>query len=365
MTIHKLSALVLALSIAGCGDGSDTEPEKLPVEPTPAPEGEPWETLAEWRLFENAAAQLPANRVVPYDVISVLFADDSRKERFLWIPPGTTIGWRDAERWQFPIGSIAIKSFWFPNDERDPKAGRRLLETRLLINESSGWKGHTYVWDEAQTGAVRVIPGRNLEVSYVDAAGEVHQQRYQVPNEDHCEECHGVAPDTHLLGPRTRQLDRVHDYGGGPVNQIDHLAELGMFDVAPPPSRLHFEDPLGNGPIVDRARAYLDANCSHCHNPDAVAASTNFWLDYDHTDPMTGNPINWGVCKFPTSAGPASGGHTYDIVPGRPDESILVFRMESTKANEKMPPIPTRLSDGAGTAVMREWIAAMPYQPCQ
>jgi uncharacterized repeat protein (TIGR03806 family) len=302
--------------------------------------------------------------VLPYDVISVLFADDAQKQRFLWIPPGTTIGWRDTERWQLPIGSIAIKTFYFLRDERDPSLGRRLLETRLLIHEAAGWVGHTYVWNETQTAAERVLPGRTLNVSYTGASGELREQRYEVPNEHHCQECHGVAPDTELLGPRTRQLDRMHDYGSGPVNQLDHMAELGLFDVTPPPSRVHFEDPLGDGPIYDRARAYLDANCGHCHSQSAVAASTNFWLDYEHTDPVTGNPLNWGVCKFPTSAGPATGGHSYDVVPGRPDDSILIFRMESLESKMKMPPIPTRLADSAGTQVLREWIASMTGPPC-
>ena len=358
-----VSTALLALSVTG-GCGSDPElPEPL-VEPTPAPEGEPWETLSEWHLFQHAAQQRPANRVVPYDVISVLFADDALKQRFLWIPPGTTIGWQATERWQFPIGSIAIKTFYFPRDERDPSRGNLLLETRLFIYESTGWVGHTYVWNDAQTEAERVIPGRTLHVSYIDVTGATQEQRYEVPNEHHCQECHGVAPETELLGPRTRQLDRLYDYGSGAVNQIDHMAELGLFDVTPPESRHSFEDPLGNGPIVERARAYLDANCGHCHSQSAVAASTNFWLDYEHTDPDSGNPINWGVCKFPTSAGPAAGGRSYDVVPGNPDDSILIYRMESVEPKIKMPPMPTRLADTAGALLMREWILAMPGPPC-
>jgi uncharacterized repeat protein (TIGR03806 family) len=359
-----VSTIVVALAtLSGCGASDPAPPEPL-VEPTPAPEGEPWQTLDEWHLFQNPAEQRPANRVVPYDVISVLFADDALKQRFLWIPPGTTIGWHDTERWQFPLGSIAIKTFYYPRDERVPSRGRLLLETRLLIYESAGWVGHTYVWNEAQTEAERVIPGRTLNVGFIDGTGAQREQRYEVPNEHHCQECHGVAPNTELLGPRTRQLDRPFDYGSGPVNQLDHLASLGLFDATPPANRHRFEDPFGDGPISERARAYLDANCGHCHSQTAVAASSNFLLDYEHTDPTTGNPINWGVCKFPTSAGPAAGGHSYDVVPGRPDDSILVYRMESIEAKIKMPPIPTRRADTAGVALMREWILAMPGPPC-
>jgi uncharacterized repeat protein (TIGR03806 family) len=351
------------LLLNGCGSDSAEPPRPL-VEPTPAPEGEPWETLTEWQLFEDAVQQRPANRVLPFEVISTLFADDAGKRRFLWIPPGTTIGWHDTERWQMPVGSIAIKTFFFPRDARDPNAGRRLLETRLLIHEAPGWVGHTYVWNEAQTEAELTIAGRRIDVDYIDASGGVREQRYEVPNEHHCQECHGVAPDTQLLGPRTRQLDRLHDYGSGPVNQIDHMAGLGLFDVTPPETRFRFEDPLGDGPLTDRARAYLDANCGHCHSENAVAASTNFWVNFEHTDPATGNPLHWGICKFPTSAGPASGGHSYDVVPGRPDDSILIYRMESITPEEKMPPMPTRLRDETGLALMREWIAAMSAAPC-
>src|SRR5688572_20957211 len=121
------TVVVALATLSGCGASDPAPPEPL-VEPTPAPEGEPWQTLDEWHLFQNPAEQRPANRVVPYDVISVLFADDALKQRFLWIPPGTTIGWHDTERWQFPLGSIAIKTFYYPRDERVPSRGRLLLE---------------------------------------------------------------------------------------------------------------------------------------------------------------------------------------------------------------------------------------------
>ena len=35
-----------------------------------------------------------------------------------------------------------------------------------------------------------------------------------------------------------------------------------------------------------------------------------------------------GVYKATVSAGAGTGGHTYSIVPGHPDESILIYRMK-------------------------------------
>src|SRR5215813_13389005 len=55
---------------------ADAAPEAGPsVDPTPAPEGEPYETLDEWHLFANAVRQAPASDVVPYEVIAQLFSD--------------------------------------------------------------------------------------------------------------------------------------------------------------------------------------------------------------------------------------------------------------------------------------------------
>ena len=50
----------------------------------------------------------------------------------------------------------------------------------------------------------------------------------------------------------------------------------------------------------------------------------------------------------------------YDIVPGRPDESILAYRIASTHPGVMMPELGKRLVHDEGVALVREWIAAMP-----
>jgi hypothetical protein len=64
------------------------------------------------------------------------------------------------------------------------------------------------------------------------------------------------------------------------------------------------------------------------------------------------------------SAGPGAGDRSYDIVPGDPDSSILVFRMESTDPELKMPELPTLTSDAKGTELVRAWIAGMQKSSC-
>ena len=66
-----------------------------------------------------------------------------------------------------------------------------------------------------------------------------------------------------------------------------------------------------------------------------------------------------GLCKLPIAAGSGTGGRPFDIVPGQPDQSILLHRMETTKPSAMMPELGRSLSHEEGVALVREWISAM------
>jgi uncharacterized repeat protein (TIGR03806 family) len=370
--------VALALALSACS--SDESPaRKTPVTEagtvdgdgavdsgggvTPALEGSPYQTLAEWRLFADEKAQTPADRVVPYDVIAQLFADYAYKRRFLYVPTGKEIGYSPTDKWNLPVGTILVKTFSYLTDGKDPKNGERLLETRLLIRESSGWAPHTYVWNEAQTGATLTTGGTTIDSQVVTPSGDHLTDSYIVPSENDCRTCHGRLGHTDTLGGRTRQLDRDNDYGSGAENQIDHLAKLGLFDTTPEPAvnRVHLVDPFGSAAISDRVRSYLDGNCAHCHEPGSSAGSASgFWVDYPSTDPNTVQNAHWGMCKQPASASGSTCGLRFDIVPGKPDDSIIVCRMESTLGKARMPPIGRNLVHSESLALVREWISGMP-----
>src|SRR5262249_11295253 len=147
--------------------GSPDAGHELPT-PTPAPDGKPWDTLAEWHLFDDAVAQTPAKYVTPYEVIAPLFSDYTSKYRFLYVPPGQKIAYNDADRWDFPVGALLIKTFAYPVDGRDPSKGQRLLETRLLVREAGGWVAHTYEWDAAQMTATKKVVGDTIDMTWID-----------------------------------------------------------------------------------------------------------------------------------------------------------------------------------------------------
>ena len=58
------------------------------------------------------------------------------------------------------------------------------------------------------------------------------------------------------------------------------------------------------------------------------------------------------MMKPPVAAGRGSGGLAYDIVPGKPDKSILVFRTASTDAGIMMPELGKRLVHEEGLALV-------------
>ena len=368
--------LASALTLAACSGA----PESLsPTDsgPTPAPAGMPYDALDAWHLFTDGPGQTPAAGVLPYEVVAPLFSDYTIKRRFLWVPPGRKITWHDTERWEFPVGTILVKSFAYPLDARDPARGERLLETRLLVHEDAAtWVPHTYEWDAAQTKAVRTVAGDTLDVRWIDAKGATQANAYGVPNTNVCKECHGKTGLTGALGGRTRQWNRAHDYGKGPENQIDHLVSLGLFDVShgtqgaqgaiPAASaRETLVDPSGPGSASDRGRSYLDANCSHCHGVVGLAKGTAFWLDWKHTDPVHGSPVDFGVCKVPASAGGATCGLGFDVVPGHSELSIVPCRTGSLDNKIAMPPVGHHLVHAEGVALLKEWIDAMPEMKCQ
>lgn len=334
---------ILAIAVAACsGNGEQLEAAA--------------ESLEALELFDDPVAQTPRRGVVPYDVNAVLYADESEKLRFISVPAGKTADYDAMGQWSFPDGTQLIKTFFYYNDVREPALGRRLLETRIVERAGGRWTGRTYIWNDEQTEARRYKVGRTLNITWIDADGELQEQPYRVPNDNECKTCHSKDHQFEPLGPRTRQLNRDHDYADGAVNQIDHFVELGWLKGVDeqPDERYTLADPYGDSALDRRARAYLDANCSHCHRPGGEAGSTALDLRAETTD-----AYSLGNCRSPVAAGPGSGGRRYDIVAGKPDSSIMVFRMESTDPQLKMPELPTLTSDARGTALIREWIAAM------
>ncbi len=321
----------------------------------------PFQTLSAYGFFDGEMSRLvPVEGVVPYQVTSPLWADHAGKARFIVLPEGEQIQRGDAEEWVFPVGTILIKNFFYSTDRRASDDTIRPIETRLMIREAADWKGHTYIWNDRLSEATRKVSGKRVSLTFLDEDGEAQTQEYIVPNTNQCKDCHERDHFSRPLGLVKRQLDRSVIRFGAEINQLSWLVAQDLFenetDVRSPG---HLVDPFGPAPLERRARAYLDANCAHCHRDGGNGGPSGLVLLASETRPRA-----YGVCKGPVAAGDGTGGFYHDILPGNPEESIMVHRMKSTDPDVKMPEIPNRLPHHAGVELISEWIRNMPIDGC-
>ena len=314
--------------------------------------------LSEYGLFVgNGATQQPAEGVVPYDLNTSLFSDYTSKRRFIRVPAGKQMEFREQGVFEFPVGTVIAKTFSYPHDMRDPAAGEQLMETRIELKEQDGWYGFSYIWNETQTEAKLALGGSERDVSWIHNDGQQRTSTYQIPNANQCLNCHNESKKYVPIGPTATNLNREFDFLTGKENQLEHMARLKVLRGKPSGEhidRLASFDDSHSGTVDERARAWLAVNCAHCHSPTGTARTSGLDLTRSQTD-----PAKYGVWKTPVAAGHGSGGREYDIVPGKPDESILMFRLESEDPSIMMPNVARSLVPEEGVQLLRQWIAEM------
>jgi uncharacterized repeat protein (TIGR03806 family) len=347
--VRRLAAICLLAWVAGCEPPNRDGP-RLDTILAEAPA----ERLSDYGFFVDEAGREPADGLLSYDLINPLFSDYASKHRYVFIPDGQPAAYRDDDVFDFPVGSVLIKTFAFAPDMRSPEVGERFVETRLLIRARDGWKAYPYVWNADQSEAYYSPVGMRTSIKTLTPSGEAVELQYAVPNQNQCKTCHQSGQALAPIGPTARSLN--HEGPAG-TNQIAHWTSLGMLTGAPSPEVIpaapHTADVSRS--VEERARAYLDINCSHCHKADGGASNSGLFLRWTEED-----PVGWGVRKHPTAAGRGAGQSRFVIEPGRPDESILLYRMESTEPGVLMPELGRSVVDEAGVRLVREWIASMP-----
>jgi len=319
---------------------------------------EPFEKLSEYGFFkEDISALVPVEGVLPYDLNSPLFSDYSHKSRFVWMPEGTTAEFTTDHVLDFPVGAVLIKTFYYNHDETDLSEGRQLVETRLLINRGEEWDAFGYTWNDEQTDAVYDVVGDIKEISWINGTGEEIKVDYIIPNKNQCKGCHAYDNKLKPIGPKVRNLNKDFAYADGEMNQLHKWADLnylsGLKRDGDHPAVAVWNDE-SNFSLQERSMAYLDINCGHCHNPLGAGHTSGLTLLAD-SEPG----LKLGIYKATVSAGAGTGGHQYSIVPANPDESIMVFRMESNNPGAMMPEIGRRSVHTEGVQLIRDWIAMM------
>ena len=279
--------------------------------------------LSDYGFFiGNMADHIPRDGVLPYDVSAQLFSDYALKSRFIVLPNDEQLSYKLDGSFDFPRESILIKTFYYPEDFRKPKDNIRLMETRLLIHTPEGWMGFPYVWNEEQTEAILEIAGERMDASFIDKNGGKTKFEYVVPNFNQCKGCHVNQNRMIPIGHKVRLLNHEFDPTDGSENE--------------------------------RARAWIDINCAHCHRLGSPGETSGLFLNIEETD-----PTKLGIMKPPVAAGRGAGDRLHTIVPGEPEKSIMIYRMESTDPGIMMPELGRKLVHKEGVELVRKWIKEM------
>ena len=332
-----LLALACATLGAVLADATVLDPEPVndaAITGTAFPKG-----LSEFGFFQVARAQQPSDRVYPYALGTPLWSDGAEKLRFIYLPQGTRLTADGEGLLQFPVGAAIIKTFAFGEG-----ADRRLIETRVLLHRADGWVALPYRWNAEQTEATLALTGGRIDL--VTPAGEAIS--YAIPNKNQCKTCHSIDNKVVPIGPKARNLTAAW---------LGQMVKAGVLDRVP--------EGAGALPVwatrkpsdaaAPLARAYLDVNCAHCHQPGGGASNSGLDLRWEQRDPHA-----FGIGKRPVAAGRGAGEYEFSIVAGHPDSSILLYRMASNAPGIAMPELGKASVDKEGVAVVRRWIAEMP-----
>lgn len=353
---------VLAL-VTGCG--SETQGVRF-FEADAYPQ-----KLSEWGILrlEGERLVLPEG-VKPYDLNAPLFTDYAQKLRAIYLPPGTSAAYRESEAFEFPVGTIISKTFFYPRgDEADlvkasyqwdrektslDRRDLNVIETRLLVRQVEGWDAVPYVW--RGDDAILTLAGTLSRLTIELDDGTRTALPYIVPTRNECASCHATDHSNGAfkpIGPKARHLNR--GYLGGPGNQLTDMVDAGQLTGLPDLNQIPASaDPDGHSSLDEKARAYLDINCGHCHNPKGAADTSGLLLDA-----ATMSTRALGICKPPIAAGQGTGGRAYSIVPGEPDNSIIIFRMNTDDPGSRMPELGRSLVHTEGVALVEDWIAGL------
>jgi mono/diheme cytochrome c family protein len=210
-----------------------------------------------------------------------------------------------------------------------------------MVHRTDGWAGFTYRWRADQ---------RDADLLTAGATATVAGQTWTFPSGAECLSCHTSATGR-VLGLNTRQINRNHAYAasGRSDNQLRTLAHIGVLGggIESASNYGAMPDPRDSAaPLTERARAYLDSNCSNCHRPNGPTP-VNMDLRYGTALDAT------RLINVAPEASSSNG--VVRIRPGDHAASNLWQRVQSTGSN-RMPPLGVAVVDAEAVQLLSTWI---------
>lgn len=289
-------------------------------------------SLAELGCVAPGGPRSAPPNMIRYEINQQPWEDGAETVRFVTPGEMRTIWGVDVETLVPPPDSLLMKTFLIDG---------RPIETQLLARGRDGeWAAFDYRWNEDGSDAEAVSRATEVVLG--------PRRAWQLPGPEGCERCHHLGVGM-LRGFAVSQLNR--DVDGR--NQIERLEALGSlvwpWKGGEIPSLPSLDD--ASRPPEERARAYLQVNCAHCHQPGGHAGASTMDLRRETPLPLT------RICDAePRGVFP---GHEDArlLSPGDPARSLLAVRLRA-EGPQAMPP-QRRYVDTPGADTVAAWIRSL------
>ena len=339
-------------------------------------------TLSQTGLFASVTDHQMAPGVIPYSINAEPWADGARAERWLGIPESGQIGLFEKNdplledggdgrqlvggrpalegrkgTWKYPDGTVFVKSLFLnvAASESVQPSNERPVETQILHQDEDVWRAYTYIWNEDGTDAILASSeGEQRKYSVIDpdSPDGTRQQTWHFSGRSECMICHSKRA-RHVLGFDEQQLTRQHTYGEVVDDQLHTLTHINLFVSEPKASASPLRSPWDNhGSVQQRARAYLDVNCAHCHGHGG-AGTAQFRLQAELKLDET------GLLDSTLTQGNFGIRDARLIAAGDPYRSVLFYRMAKL-GRGRMPHIGSWVIDQQGLQLLYDWITEIP-----
>ncbi len=301
-------------------------------------------------IFGDTAKQEPSPGVQPYTINAEMWHDHATTERWLAVP-----GTNRVMDGGFPKDTVLVKTLSLGMRPGAP-ATRRRIETQLLHLDEQGWQASTYRWNDAQTDA-DLVPanGANTTLEIADAAipGGRREQSWRFAGRAECMRCHNPWSGT-VLAFNPEQLETSPAPGASSFRLLMASEVIGY--GKPPGPVTRWTDPHDGSAALDaRARSLLHVNCAHCHRFGAGGSVASFF----NVDAKLGD---LRVVDQKPTRGTFGLDDARVLVPGRPDRSVLWYRL-NTESQGHMPHIGSRRVDDLGSRLIASWIESLAPAP--
>lgn len=326
--------------------------------------------LSETGLFESVSRHEPAEGVIRLTPNAAQWCDGATANRLLGLPDGQSVVWYPnstpipgsmfSRHLEFPTNSVLAKTLTLPGPQP------RRVETQLLHYDGRTWRGYSYRWNPGGTDA-ELVPAEGDEAVYEVAdpiSAEGHKSiRWTFASRTQCMVCHNSwAEYTLVFNPLQLSRPAGGESSRGPTwNQLLRQGVVrqkgadGRFVEPPPAETVHAPavvDPHDESqPLNARARSYLHANCSHCHQFGGGGGVQIDLRLLAEDEPMK-------VFNVAPVQGTFGLEDPRIIVPGDPFRSVLFLRMAKC-GRGRMPHLASEQPHEAGLRLIQSWIESL------